>query len=415
MRNGWTGGQISLVRVAFALPLVFVGACGPLAATRGVEAVLSLALLIVGVLFLCGAYVRVLAGLYLAFAVWSTPGVRSLWSDAPIPVAGVTSASWVVGLAFFSVVLLLPRAPYGSWPARGRVDPGGGWEFPRWLFAGVWVFWIAFHVATAARELAEWRASGAELGALAWLELELQALFVIFVWSRRTRAWAWLALVAWSVASVRADATDVSFSPTTVVLIALTFDPAWIPSRAAQVALPRLDALSIPRPPADARPIAPTRTDAQPIASRSDPRGARPIVFFDGGCALCHGFVRFALAEDREGTRLRFAPLGGATAERELAAHAPLCDDERELGVHAPLCDSVVADGEVLVRSRAVVRVLEALGGLWRIAAWFVQLPPAAWSDDVYDFVAARRKRWFAPPKSACPLLPPEIARRLDA
>ncbi|MCC6408886.1 MAG: DUF393 domain-containing protein [Planctomycetes bacterium] len=402
MRNGWTGGQISLVRIAVALPLVLIGACGPLAATRRADAVLSLAMLVVGVLLVCGSYVRVFAGLCLAISVWSVPGVRSLVSDAPTPVAGAASASWPVGLALFTVMLLLPRAPYGSWSARGRVDPGGGWEFPRWLFAVVWGFWIAFHVATASSELLEWRVSGAEHGALAWLELELQALFVILVWSRRTRVWAWLALVAWSVASLEADATGVSLSPSTIVLIALTFDPAWIPARMSRAA-PRPDDVR-PTAQSDPRSAASPPEGTHAAESPADARGAATWVFFDGGCALCHGFVRFALAEDRDGTRLSFAPLGGATAQRELAERAPLCDSV-----------VVVADGEVLVRSRAVLRVLEALGGLWRIAAWMLQLPPTTWSDDVYDFVAARRKRWFAPPKSACPLLPPEIARRVHA
>jgi predicted DCC family thiol-disulfide oxidoreductase YuxK len=35
--------------------------------------------------------------------------------------------------------LLLPPAPFGSWDARGRVDPRGGWSMPRWMLAATWV------------------------------------------------------------------------------------------------------------------------------------------------------------------------------------------------------------------------------------------------------------------------------------
>src|SRR5579885_2416758 len=36
---------------------------------------------------------------------------------------------------------------------------------------------------------------------------------------------------------------------------------------------------------------------------------APELIFYDGHCGLCHGFVKFALARDREGARFRFAPL----------------------------------------------------------------------------------------------------------
>jgi hypothetical protein len=33
----------------------------------------------------------------------------------------------------------LPEAPYGSWMARGRPDPGGKWEMPPAIFAVAWI------------------------------------------------------------------------------------------------------------------------------------------------------------------------------------------------------------------------------------------------------------------------------------
>ena len=41
--------------------------------------------------------------------------------------------------------------------------------------------------------------------------------------------------------------------------------------------------------------------------------GDRPVVFFDGTCGLCHGFVRWVVARDRA-AQVLFAPLGGQAA-----------------------------------------------------------------------------------------------------
>ena len=41
----------------------------------------------------------------------------------------------------------------------------------------------------------------------------------------------------------------------------------------------------------------------------------RTIVFYDGVCALCNGFVKFATRRDK-GAALHFAPLQGDTAAR---------------------------------------------------------------------------------------------------
>ena len=55
------------------------------------------------------------------------------------------------------------------------------------------------------------------------------------------------------------------------------------------------------------------------VTSEHPPRPEGPILFFDGGCALCHGAVRRLLRWERSGhltaPPIRFAPLDGPTAE----------------------------------------------------------------------------------------------------
>ena len=79
----------------------------------------------------------------------------------------------------------------------------------------------------------------------------------------------------------------------------------------------------------------------------------REILFYDGHCGMCHGFVRFLLEKDRAGAFV-FAPLQGDT----FAATVP--EPER-----AKLPDSMVirtADGRLLVRSAAALHVFDKIG-----------------------------------------------------
>lgn len=130
-------------------------------------------------------------------------------------------------------------------------------------------------------------------------------------------------------------------------------------------------------------------------------------VYFDGGCGLCHAFVRFLVARDRgPSPRFRYAPLHGPTFARRLAP-----------AVRAQLPDSLVvetADGRVLVRSRAVAHALVRLGGGWGLCGRLLRLVPAPLADLGYRALAGVRHRLFARPGESCPRLPPELAARFD-
>jgi predicted DCC family thiol-disulfide oxidoreductase YuxK len=129
-------------------------------------------------------------------------------------------------------------------------------------------------------------------------------------------------------------------------------------------------------------------------------------LFYDGHCALCHGTVQFVLERDRTGAAFRFAPLQGETFQ----AQVPL---EQRAG----LPDSIVirtADGSLLARSDAVVRILQRLGGGWKISASILAAIPRGLRDAVYDFVARVRYRVFGKRNDLCPIVPPELRGRFD-
>lgn len=132
-------------------------------------------------------------------------------------------------------------------------------------------------------------------------------------------------------------------------------------------------------------------------------RGGPDLLFYDGGCGLCHRSVRFVAARDRQGA-FHFAPLGGETF---LASVPP----ERR----AALPDSIVvrrADGTLLLRSDAALHILFCLGGGWSLLAAVLDAVPRRLRDLGYDFVARRRARWFPRPEDACPLVPPRLRAR---
>lgn len=127
------------------------------------------------------------------------------------------------------------------------------------------------------------------------------------------------------------------------------------------------------------------------------------VLFYDGRCGLCHRFVRFVATRDHA-ARFIFSPLGG----EHFLASVP--EPQR-----AKLPDSLVlrtADGNLHLRSSAVLAALHGLGGVWRALATAARIFPAPVRDAVYDFVAGIRYRTFGRTRDACPLLPAELRRR---
>jgi predicted DCC family thiol-disulfide oxidoreductase YuxK len=186
---------------------------------------------------------------------------------------------------------------------------------------------------------------------LAFARFTFVGIFTLFAWTASggfKNPWRWLGSMA--------------------VLLLLTFDPAWIPRRAP---------------------------------------GTLDTLFYDGNCGLCHGAVRFALAEDPDGTVLRFAPLDGEALRAAVPAD-----------VRAALPDSLVvatADGRVLTRSAGLLHLGQRLGGIWRALAAIASVLPTRLLDATYDAVARARHQLFAKPKDACPLLPPHLRARFLA
>jgi len=127
-------------------------------------------------------------------------------------------------------------------------------------------------------------------------------------------------------------------------------------------------------------------------------------VFYDGHCGLCHGLVRFLIAQDPTGDKFDFAPLQGVYCA------AAITQSQRQ-----SLPDSIVVrthEGGLLVKSAAVLYVLKRIGGAWRAIGNVLGILPTSLADLGYDGVARLRRRLFSTPADTCPLVPANLQKR---
>lgn len=110
-----------------------------------------------------------------------------------------------------------------------------------------------------------------------------------------------------------------------------------------------------------------------------------PIVLFDGVCNLCSGVVQYIVPRDADG-RIHFASLQSDVGEELLAEHG-LPTDRLESIV-------LIEGDDCYVKSDAVLRIAGHLGGVHALLPP-LRILPRRFRDRVYDFVAARRYRWF--------------------
>jgi predicted DCC family thiol-disulfide oxidoreductase YuxK len=124
------------------------------------------------------------------------------------------------------------------------------------------------------------------------------------------------------------------------------------------------------------------------------------LVLYDGACGLCHRLNRFILRRDAR-DRFRFAALQGSLGTELLRRHGR---EARDLDTVWLVTDYGGPGERLHSKAGAVLLVLRSLGGIWR-SARVLELLPAWLLDAAYDFVAARRYRWFGRSET-CPVAP---------
>jgi predicted DCC family thiol-disulfide oxidoreductase YuxK len=147
----------------------------------------------------------------------------------------------------------------------------------------------------------------------------------------------------------------------------------------------------------------------EPYGYRRDPAvpdfpDDRPIIIFDGYCAMCSGFARFVLCHDRRGL-FRLVPAQSGLG-RALYIHYGLDPVDYQTNI-------LIEDGVARFKAEGSIRMAERLGFPWRLAAALRVLPPA-WREALYDVVARNRLRIFGR-REACYVSDPQYADRFLA
>lgn len=276
------------------------------------------------------------------------------------------------------LLILLALVPEGEpWRWRGRSVPPRDWAMPRAVFVGAWSMLAIFHLCGGLAKLLDpsWTEGTAlpllfdgsqahlELGrdlvlslpawahtGVAWTVAAAQVAFLPLCLTRRGRLAGWLALGVLQVGLLALA----GFTAAGVGLLwihVFAFDAGWLPPR--------------------------------------ERAGRGALLLYDGECGLCNAVVRWLLREDSTGV-LRFAALQGPSGQATLG----------RLGLPTEDFDSLVflpdADGpEHRVRTAGVLAVLDAIGGVWRVAALVGGIIPGPLRDAAYRAVARLRYRLF--------------------
>ncbi|MDH5764154.1 MAG: DCC1-like thiol-disulfide oxidoreductase family protein [Nitrospinota bacterium] len=291
------------------------------------------------------------------------------------------------GLAFLGWALLaLVVIPTGEPLAKGcEKDPD--WTFPKEIFYGAWVLMALGYTLSGIHKLGSpsWVDGSALshvlanplarnnplctwmitqpilLKMLTWGALGLEIGFAPLALFPKLRPWVWLAMVGMHLGILGViDFADLTIG--VLMFHLFTFDARWIPAR--------------------------THFKHQV-----------PILFFDGVCGFCNGFIDFLLQEDKHRI-YQFSPLQGDAAKQFLdEAHRSQLDN-------LALWDNKVT----LIKSSAVLKCLSDIGGLWGLSRIFY-LVPSSLRDFVYDLIARNRYHYFGK-RGTCRFPTPEERTR---
>lgn len=115
------------------------------------------------------------------------------------------------------------------------------------------------------------------------------------------------------------------------------------------------------------------------------------IIYFDGVCGLCNGFIDFIIKVDKK-KKFSFSPLQSEYAGKNLPE--ALTQDLKSVVYQN--------EDEIFLKSDAVIKIFLDLGGLWKLFG-FARLLPIGFRNWLYDQVAANRYKIFGK-KDTCRL-----------
>jgi predicted DCC family thiol-disulfide oxidoreductase YuxK len=130
----------------------------------------------------------------------------------------------------------------------------------------------------------------------------------------------------------------------------------------------------------------------------------KPVIFFDGICNLCNGFVQFIIKHDKK-ANFRFAALQSDFAKQELS--------KKNITVEELSSVIILTEKGIFTKSTAALKIASQLNGFWKVAYIFIIIPKFI-RDFVYDIIAKNRYKWFGK-ENHCMIPTPELKERFLA
>lgn len=124
------------------------------------------------------------------------------------------------------------------------------------------------------------------------------------------------------------------------------------------------------------------------------------ILFFDGACVLCNGYVDWLLKVDKK-DQFRFTAQQSESG-RQLIEKYNLPTDVKTVLLLSP-------NGEVFKYSDVALKIMKVLGWPYNILYPTIIIPKFI-RDTVYNWIAKNRYKWFGKKEDAC-MIPDKATR----
>ena len=118
------------------------------------------------------------------------------------------------------------------------------------------------------------------------------------------------------------------------------------------------------------------------------------VIYYDGGCGLCHLAVRFILRVDSK-SKFYFSPLSN-------------------LDNNLKYIDSIILKrgNEVFYEGQAIIMIFENIDNNWKYLAEVLKLIPTNLLNTAYRWVSRNRAKVSVKKVSSCPIVPNSYQKR---
>jgi len=114
-------------------------------------------------------------------------------------------------------------------------------------------------------------------------------------------------------------------------------------------------------------------------------RENKHIIFFDGDCGVCNFWVQWILQRDKK-NQFMFASLQSDFGQKFLGERN--LDQKQFNTLYLWKVGSYY-----LIKSKAIIKVLNLLGGVYRAGGFLGQIIPTAISDQLYNVISKNRMK----------------------